>query len=658
MKIRNNLKISTKLNIGFSIISIVIFISYYALQIMLKDIQRNSDQLNKVTIPALSVVNSYAFIIGKPDKINFNEYRDIKEVALKELKKWELDDKKLMQEVIKKTDQLILYQEKLYYNKQNKNKKGSELTTAKKEQLKHQTEEILLDLTLLKEKNEVRIQYAIEVIETNILVAKTRIIIYATLIIILIVLISFITSKSMTNRIRYIHKNIKNLAKGQLPDQALEYSKDEIGEISSTINMIISALRQKTEFTQEIEKGNFNQDLFLEPEDLLGNALVEMRDSLKKAEIQKAEQEKASQERAWASQGIAKFNEIIREYSNKPDKFYAVIISELSKYLNAQLGGIYIINKDEINDEVRIELMGFYAFGREKFEQKICKPGENLVGQCYLEQKTIFITDVPKGYTKILSGLGQDDPSSLLIVPLKLNEEVYGVLEIGTLSLLEDYQVEFTERAGAIIASTISNINISRKNTLLLEESKEKSARLAKQEAEGQKAIKKLKYLNKTLISEAKEKDKKLATIENEYKNEIKSLEKKLSLNENNLINNELQLERYLKVLNNSMMIVETDFNRQILRTNKKFIKTVNMSYLDVSGKTIDKFLEQKRVNSAEYIEAWRNLKNGKSATLVNEYYFKGKKMIFRDTYTPFKNNTNKYNKVIIASIDISNEKF
>ena len=100
-------------------------------------------------------------------------------------------------------------------------------------------------------------------------------------------------------------------------------------------------------------------------------------------------------------------------------------------------------------------------------------------------------------------------------------------------------------------------------------------------------------------------------------------------------------------------MITETDMNGQILKTNKKFINTAGISYLDISGKSIDKFLEKKRANSKEYLENWRKLQTGESIELTNDYYFKGKKMTFRETYTPFENNKNEYYKIIIASVRI-----
>jgi transcriptional regulator with GAF, ATPase, and Fis domain len=82
--------------------------------------------------------------------------------------------------------------------------------------------------------------------------------------------------------------------------------------------------------------------------------------------------------------------------------------------------------------------------------------GEGLVGRCVQEGNTLFMTDIPDDYIRIKSGLGEDNPRCLLIVPLRLHEAITGVIEIATLESFEDFQTEFIERIGTSIASSTS----------------------------------------------------------------------------------------------------------------------------------------------------------------------------------------------------------
>ena len=109
-----------------------------------------------------------------------------------------------------------------------------------------------------------------------------------------------------------------------------------------------------------------------------------------------------------------------------------------------------------------IELVASYAYDRKKHLEKTIMPGEGLIGRCIQEGDTIFLTDIPKDYIRIKSGLGQDDPKSLLIVPLKLNENVIGVIEVASLEIFKNFQIEFIERIGNSMASSIATIHSGR----------------------------------------------------------------------------------------------------------------------------------------------------------------------------------------------------
>ena len=241
-----------------------------------------------------------------------------------------------------------------------------------------------------------------------------------------------------------------------------------------------------------IETGNFKGEFEISGKnDVLGNSLIEMKNSLAEATKHEAIRREENEERSWITQGISEFNEIIREHSASQEEFSLVAINKLTRYTDSQVGGLYILN-DSDEEEIFLDLIAFYAYDRHKFlEQKIL-PGENLIGQCYLEKDTIFITDIPKNYINISSGLGKDDAKSVLIVPLIINEKVYGIVELASLNVYQAYQIEFIEKVGEILASTISTIQINLQTTQLLEETHEKSEILEQQEKESIKSIEQL----------------------------------------------------------------------------------------------------------------------------------------------------------------------
>lgn len=111
---------------------------------------------------------------------------------------------------------------------------------------------------------------------------------------------------------------------------------------------------------KEILKKEFN---LLSDKDVLGKSLLEMRKSLKHANEQEALRKLEDQKQNWATQGIAKFGEILRQNTDDMNEFAYHIISNLVKYIEGNQGGIFIINDDDKND-VFIELLACYAYER------------------------------------------------------------------------------------------------------------------------------------------------------------------------------------------------------------------------------------------------------------------------------------------------------
>lgn len=274
----------------------------------------------------------------------------------------------------------------------------------------------------------------------------------------------------------------------------IAYDKnDELGRIAYAINVLFESLENATESITAVGEGKLDvefQHNDLIREDRLMNALVEMRDKM----LEVSEQDR---QRNWVAEGTALFADILRKNLDS-DNFGYIIISNLVKYLEANQGALFIIN-DEDEYNTYLELTAAYAFGKRKYVEKNIEKGEGLIGEVYQEGVTIYLTEVPENYINITSGLGDSNPRAILITPLKMNEVLYGVVEIASFHPFEKYQIDFVNRLGESIATTFSSIKSNQKTQRLLEESVTLSERMRKQEAELRQEVEALKQEQQTL---------------------------------------------------------------------------------------------------------------------------------------------------------------
>jgi hypothetical protein len=152
--------------------------------------------------------------------------------------------------------------------------------------------------------------------------------------------------------------------------------------------------------------------------------------------------------------------------------------------MKANQGALYLIDDTDDSEEKTMSMTSCYAWDKKKFiNQKIHK-GEGLAGQAWQEMDTIYITDVPQNYIRITSGLGDANPTSILIMPLKVNDQIYGVIELASFSSLAEHEIEFVKKVAESIASTVSTVKINERTQKLLTESQQMTEEMRAQEEE------------------------------------------------------------------------------------------------------------------------------------------------------------------------------
>lgn len=230
------------------------------------------------------------------------------------------------------------------------------------------------------------------------------------------------------------------------------------------------------QFAESISKGNLKVEYPSAHPDSLGESLLAMRSSLVEAN------EREEKER-FTTVGLATVGEILRTHVNNLQMLCDEVLSEIVKYMKANQGAIFTVEQTDSQTE-HLQLISARAWDRKKFLEKRVEMGQGLLGQAVVEKETIYMTDVPENYVIITSGLGQANPRSVIIIPLKNEERVVGVMELASFRKFEQHEIQFLEKVGESIASTILNSRNNERNKELLDQSSIMTEQMKAQEEE------------------------------------------------------------------------------------------------------------------------------------------------------------------------------
>jgi PAS domain S-box-containing protein len=390
-------------------------------------------------------------------------------------------------------------------------------------------------------------------------------IIVALLGLIILAFVLYFVAGSITKPILKTTKVLDDLAQGDIDrnKKLTVDSGDEIELMANSVNKLIEGLNLTENFAREIGKGNLNAEFqILGDKDILGISLIEMQKSLKHAKEFEQDRKDEEQKQNWTTHGMAMFGDILRQNNDNLKELSFSIIQNLVSYSNSNQGGIFIIN-DNDKDNINLEMLACYAYDRRRILEKNIELGVGLVGRCFRESKTIFMTDVPADYINITSGLGKERPRCLILVPLKTNEETLGVIEMATFKTYEKHQIEFIEKVAESIASTISSVRINIRTAELLAKSQQQAEEMQAQEEEMRQNMEELQATQEEMERKRMEQE----SVQRELQKEL------------TLLNALMQ--------NIPDFIYFKDNNSQFIRVSKSMVKLFNVdSPEELTGKS------------------------------------------------------------------------
>jgi HAMP domain-containing protein/CheY-like chemotaxis protein/signal transduction histidine kinase len=207
---------------------------------------------------------------------------------------------------------------------------------------------------------------------------------------------------------------------------------------------------------------------------VLKDNINEMIRNLKETTQKNAEQD-------WLKTNLARFTRLLQG-QRELETVVKLILSELSPLVGAQLGVFYLM--ETAAKESRLKLVAAYGYRARKSLATEFRPGEGLVGQCALEQKRILMSNVPRTYCRISSGLGAALPRNAVVLPILFEQEVKAVIELASFDQFSATHLAFLDQLMESIGVVLNNIGANSRTESLLKQSQTLATELQRRQEE------------------------------------------------------------------------------------------------------------------------------------------------------------------------------
>ncbi len=324
-------------------------------------------------------------------------------------------------------------------------------------------------------------------------------------------------ASNLTNQVRGIAKVVTAVATGNLKQKLSIVSRGEVAQLIDTINEMIDTLavfadqvtnvarevgvegrlggqasvpgasgiwknltenvnqlaenlttqvRAISEVASAVTKGDLTQMIRVEAK----GEVEELKDTINQMIANLKETTLRNQEQDWLKSNLAKFTQMLQGQKDL-NTVTRRILSELAQVVNAQKGMFYIFEQDENFRNQKLKLFAAYAFGDEVKASREFNLGEGLVGQCALEKERILLTNVPRSYTKIGSGLGKASPLNVIVLPVLFEKEIKAVIELASFDTFSETHLDFLSQLTESIGIVLNTIEANTRTESLLVQS-------------------------------------------------------------------------------------------------------------------------------------------------------------------------------------------
>ncbi|MGI5396575.1 HAMP domain-containing protein [Streptomyces sp. CA-251251] len=268
---------------------------------------------------------------------------------------------------------------------------------------------------------------------------------------------------------------------------------ENVNELAGNLTRQVRAI---AEVTSAVAEGDLTRSINVEA----SGEVAELKDNINAMVQSLRETTRANQEQDWLKTNLARISGLMQGHRDLP-VVAELIMDELVPLVAAQYGAFYLAEEGEKGPELR--LVGSYGYPEDSAKPTRIAFGRTLVGQAARSRRTIVVDELPPGYVTISSGLGEVVPTALVLVPIVVEGQVLGVIELASVAPFTQINRDFLELLMETIGVNVNTIVANARTDELLAESQRLTAELQARSAELQVQQEELQRSNAELEDKA-----------------------------------------------------------------------------------------------------------------------------------------------------------
>ncbi|MEU1122487.1 HAMP domain-containing protein [Streptomyces sp. NPDC005899] len=235
---------------------------------------------------------------------------------------------------------------------------------------------------------------------------------------------------------------------------------ENVNELAGNLTRQVRAI---AEVASAVAEGDLTRSITVDA----SGEVSELKDNINSMVESLRETTRANRDQDWLKTNLARVSGLMQGHRDLV-VVAELVMDELTPLVSAQYGAFYLA-VDRAGD-TELELIGSYGYPADQALPTRFTLGRSLVGQAARSRRTIAVDELPAGYVAISSSLGSVQPTGLMILPIVVEDQVLGVIELASVTpftaVHRDFLGQLMETVGVNVNSIVAN---ARTDELLVE---------------------------------------------------------------------------------------------------------------------------------------------------------------------------------------------